>query len=249
MNNIDPLKMRTFPQPSQDTLIAFIYHTNRIERVPMNKKIIEDTLAQKEPNPYVEGHLRAITLVQQLAVDPDLLPKQVKNIFEFDEKFSWLKRLHRNIMRPIAELSTMTIDPELIRPSEVGNYRQSIKSIRSERDNRIVDIEMPGPLTIREHLKDWANNICSFHNNIRRTIDYGRYTNQDADAMIDKAYEANLQLCCIKPFTDGSNRLGRLVENLLRLNWGLPWKIIELDHKEQLLHDLRKMQEKYSKIL
>lgn len=246
MTNIDPTKMRVFPETSQDVLIAFIYHTNRIERIPMNKKIIEDTLYQKESNPYVEGHLRAITLVHQLAVDPDLLPNQVNTIFEFDDKFAWLKRLHRNIMRPIAEFGVMTLDNSLIHPNDVGAYRQSSKSIKSEQNNIIIDIEMPGPLTIREHLKNWANDLCSFHNKMKRTIEYGRYSKLDTEALIDKAYEANLKLCCIKPFTDGNNRLGRLVENLLRLNWGLPWKIIQIDDKEQLLNDLRKMQKQYS---
>ena len=245
MTELDPTTMRVFPEPSQDTLIAFIYHTNRIERIPMNKRDIEDAIAQREPNPYVEGHLRAITLVQQLAPDPKLLPERVNTIFEFDEKFPWLKRLHRNLMRPVAEFGVMTLDPSIIHPTDVGSYRQTAKSIRTERDNMIIDVEMPGPLTIREHLRDWANDLCSFHNDMRRTIEYGRYSDSDTEALVDKAYEANLKLSCIKPFTDGSNRTGRLVENLLRLNWGLPWKIISLDDKDQLLDDLRNMQSRF----
>ena len=245
MDQIDPTKMRTFPEPSQETLIAFMYHTNRIERIPMSKRVIEDTLTKKDTNPYIEGHLRAITLIQQLAVDPNLLPEKVNTVFDFDEKMPWLKRIHRNLMRPIAEYGIMTLDKSYIHINDVGSYRQVSKSIRSEKENVIVDVEMPGPLVIRELLVEWANDLCQFHNDMRRTIEYGRYSNEDTDKMVDKAYEANLKISCIKPFTDGSNRTGRLVENLLRLNWGLPWKIITLDEKEKLLDDLRTVQQRF----
>lgn len=211
----------------------------------MSKRVIDDTLAKREGNPYVEGHLRAITLVQQLAVNPNLLPERVDTVFDFDEKFPWIKRLHKNLMRPIAEFGVMALDPSYIHLNEVGVYRHSAKFIRTEKENAIIDVEMPDPLVLRELLRDWGNDLCQFHNEMRRTIEYGRYSDDDTEAFVNKAYEANLKISCIKPFTDGSNRLGRLIENLLRLNWGLPWKIITFDDKDSLLDDLRKMQARF----
>lgn len=238
---------RVFPNPDNDLLIAYIYHTHRIERIPMSKKTIEDTLAQRDPNPYVEGHLRAITLVLELAVKPDLIPETVTSIYDFDEKFGWLKRLHRNIMRPVAEHGQMLHDYSYIHPTQVAVFRDSEKSLTTERDGKIIEVEMPDPLKIRELLLAWSQDLCAFNQEHLRLINYGHYNNEEAEMLIQKAYEANLRISCIKPFSDGSNRLGRLVENLIRLNWGLPWRIISFERdKEQLLEDLRKMQREYS---
>lgn len=239
-------QQRSFPPPSQDTLIAYIYHTNRIERIPMDKRTIEAAINQKEPNPYVEGHLRAITLVQQLAPKTDLIPDQVTSIFDFDEKFSWLKRIHRNVMRPVAEYGAMMLDTSYIHPTEVGVYRQTHKSLkRHDQNQNLVTVEFPDPIFVRELLTEWAQDLCKFNNEMRHTIEYGRYSQDDVDQFVAKAYEANLKISCIKPFTDGSNRVGRLAENLLRLNWGLPWKIIKFDDKDELLDDLREMQSRF----
>lgn len=137
------------------------------------------------------------------------------------------------------------LDTSYIKITDVGSYRQSNKYIKTEKDGKLVDIEMPDPLYIREHLKNWANDLCQFHNDMKHTIEYGRYSEEETQTLVNKAYEANIKLCCIKPFIDGSNRLGRLVENAFRLNWGLPWKIITIDDKENLLDDLRDMQTRF----
>jgi hypothetical protein len=139
----------------------------------------------------------------------------------------------------------MMVDPSYIQPHEVGEMRQSEKIIISERNGTVESIPMPDPLNIMEHLLSWAQDLSNFHNEHRRLIDYGRYNDDDLSLLINKAYEANLRISCIKPFTDGSNRVGRLVENLLRLNWGLPWKVIVLDDKEKYIDDLRNMQKEY----
>lgn len=238
-------KQRIFPNPDQETLIAFIYHTHRLERIPMNKKSIEQAISKTEPNHFVEGHLRAINRVLQLAPQYDLIPNKIDNVFEFDDKFDWIKKIHQNIMKPIADFGQMTLDGSYIHHTNVGVYRQIPKSITTETEFQITKVDMPDPIVIRKLLTEWAEDICQFHNKMNRIIDFGRYADEDVELLIDKAYEANLRISCIKPFTDGSNRLGRLVENLLRLNWGLPWKIISEDNKEDLLEDLRNMQKNY----
>lgn len=237
---------RTYPNPAQESLIAFIYHTHRLERIPMSKKDIELAQSRSEPNHYVEGHMRAINRVLQLASNSELVPNKIDNVFEFDEHFGWIKQLHEHIMKPIAEFGRMTLDPDYIHHTNVGNYRQVPKVIITETEFQITRVDMPDPLIIRKLLSEWADDLCQFHNKMRRTIEIGRYSGEEVDLLLDKAYEANLRISCIKPFTDGSNRLGRLVENLLRLNWGLPWKIIAEDKKEILLDDLRNMQKNYS---
>jgi len=211
----------------------------------MSDKEIKHAISKTEPNPFVEGHLRAINRILSLASKPKLIPDQVDDVFDFDNKFQWIKKLHKDIMNPISEYGQMTLDESLIHYTNVGNYRQIPKSIKTETEFQIITIDMPDPIVIRKLLTEWAQDLCTFHNKMKRTIEIGRYSSEEVELLLDKAYETNLKISCIKPFTDGSNLLGRLKENLIRLNWGLPWKIIAENKKETLLEDLRNMQKNY----
>ena len=107
---------------------------------------------------------------------------------------------------------------------------------------------MPSPFEFTKHLEIWWNDIVEFHNKIKHKIEMPTlFEENDIKLLVDKAYETNLKICCIKPFIDGSNRVARLTENLFRLNWGLPWKIISSDHDEKLnyVDDIKKMQKNY----
>src|SRR5690606_4612074 len=46
-----PDTMRVFPDPSNDALIAFAYHSTRIERIPISRDDIDQTLAGSKVNP------------------------------------------------------------------------------------------------------------------------------------------------------------------------------------------------------
>lgn len=50
-------------------------------------------------------------------------------------------------------------------------------------------------------------------------------------------------LLCIHPFQDGNGRTSRLVLNMLRLRWGLPWLIIENRKKRLYYSRIRHTQE------
>lgn len=239
---------RVFPFPDENTIIAFVYHTNRLERIPMNKSIIDETLAKKDANPHVIGQMKSVSLIQMLATDPDLLPESVASVFELDSKFPWIKRLHRNLMNAEAEYGIQTLDSSYINPTDVGIYRQSEKTVQAHTSDMraVFNIPMPSPIEVREHVLQWARDLCEFNNKFRPIVESSRYDQDTAKALVNKAYEANLKWCCIKPFSDGSNRAGRLVENLLRFHWGLPMKIIKEDEKDKYLEDIRQMQHQYS---
>lgn len=241
-------KKRVFPFPDENTIIAFVYHTNRIERIPMNKHIINETLAKKDANPFVVGQMKCVSLIQMLATDPDLLPESVKSVFDLDNKFPWIKRLHRNLMNSVAEYGIQMLDKSYIQPVDVGIYRQSDKVVHAHTSDmrNVFPIPMPSPINVRDHVLHWAQDLCKFNNEYRPIVESSRYDADTAKALVDKAYEANLRFCCIKPFEDGSNRIGRLVENLLRFHWGLPMKIITEDDSDKYLEDIREMQHEYS---
>lgn len=241
-------KKRIYPFPNEDSIIAFVYHTNRLERIPMNKNIITETLQKKDANPHVVGQMKCMSLIQTLATDPDLLPSSVNSIYDIDNKFPWIKRLHRNLMNAEAEYGMQTLDARYIKPADVGIYRQNEKSISAHSDDmrNVFQIPMPSPIVVRDHLLDLLKDLCQFNNEYRPIVESSRYDGDTAEALVNKAYDINLRLCCIKPFEDGSNRFARLVENLLRFNWGLPIKIITEDDKDKYLEDMREMQHQYS---
>lgn len=230
-----------FPSPSADTLTAFAYHSTRIERIPLSKQDIDQTLAGTKVNPFFEGQLKVCDLSLMLAANPDLIPpNQPANWQNSLQQLAFLQQYHRNLMNSIARYGIQMEDPTLIKPSQVGEWRDERKWV--------VDREMPSPIMVPHHLHDWWTDLIDFHNRYREKIEMPQLLDEeDLKALADKAYEANLKLCCIKPFVDGSNRLGRIIENLLRLNFGLPWKVIrhEDEYKLPYIDDIQKMQGQY----
>jgi len=223
---VDNARMRTFPEPDQEMLIAYIYHTHRLDRIPMDRARIEKTLGKTDSDPYVAGHLRAITLVLQLAEDETLL-KECPNRFQLEASIGWLKRLHRNIMRPIAELGLQAEDATVIHPSDIGVFRSQEYIHRSAFGN----FQAPNPYDIPELLYKWNNRVVKVQNENLNTIQYGMYSQEEGGELANQCKKLSLELFAIRPFEDGNSATSRLVENLLRLHWGLPWKIIA--HKSE----------------
>ena len=213
--------MRTFPEPDQETLIAYIYHTHRLDRIPMDRSKIEKTLGKTETDPYVAGHLRAITLVLQLAAEDGLLV-ECPNRFQLEPSVGWLKRIHRNVMRPIAELGLVAEDATVIHPSDVGVFRTQDYTHRSAFGN----FQAPNPYDIPELLCDWINRAVKVEKENLNTIEYGMYSQEEGGELANQCKKLSLELYAIRPFEDGNSATSRLIENLLRLHWGLPWKII-----------------------
>jgi hypothetical protein len=235
--------MRRFPETSKDTLVAFAYHSTRIERVPLNKQNIDETLSGSNINAWLSGQLTCINLVTEYARNEEFIPRQTLPHTTIPE-LEWMKRIHVNLMKPVAQRGEMTDDTSLIKIQQVGRWREERHFIRGITEG----IEMPSPFDVPKHLHAWWTDIVDFHNQFREKINSPHlFENNDISILVDKAYETNLKICCIKPFIDGSNRVARLVENLFRLNWGLPWKGISSDDKEKLdyVDDIKEMQKKY----
>lgn len=233
--------MRVFPDPSNDALIAFAYHSTRIERIPISRDDIDQTLAGSKVNPYLEGQFKACDLIRILAPDENFIPATPPVSWQVClDQLYFLRRIHRNLFRTVAEHGLLTDDRTVIPLNQVGEWRDERKWVANK--------EMPNPIMVPHHLYDWWTDLIEFHNQYRQKIEMPQLLEEDdIKALADKAYETNLKLCCIKPFSDGSNRVARVTENLLRLNWGLPFKIIrhEDEFKLPYIDDIRAMQEKY----
>jgi len=233
--------MRIFPDPSNDALTAFAYHSTRIERIPISRQDIDQTISGTKVNPYIEGQMKAANLLLLLAPDEKLIPATLPHSWQQTlEQITFLKKFHLNLFKRVAEHGIITLDPDIIQLKNVGEYRDERKWV--------IHQEMPSPIMIPHLLHDWWSDLIAFNIQYSPKIDAPiLLEDSDIKALVDKAYETNLKLCCIKPFVDGSNRVARCIENLLRLNWGLPLKIIrhEDEYKMPYIDDIKAMQKNY----
>lgn len=235
--------MRKFPNPHINTLKSYVVHTNLLERLPSNMSIVEKAIKEGKENgdPYATGQFSAINyILRNLLSNDDLLPNSKLLVSEQSsfEKTEWIRTLHSLQMTPIRLHLEKMLDPTAPLPHHIGSYRFFKKVLGTRM--------MPNPTSIKKHMHELLLSICSFNESIDQKIKNPfMLSKMDLQTISDICYETNLKICCIKPFEDGSNRIARLVENALRLYWGLPWKIIQIEDKDKYLSDIFEMQKKY----
>lgn len=240
MNDEIPLTdfdLRHFPAVSEDEKTEFILFTNKFERINLTKEaIITDIVQPSKASPAVSGQYRAINLILQMATNPNLLPSH-KNITKttIDKHFPWLKLLHKNVMydffRRGEQLHNFIDYPN---DKDIGVYRYETKILGSRK--------MPDPEYIKTLLAEAYLEYLTVYHKYQDSISNPRMLEaKDWKKLGDAAYQFNLHVCCIKPFKDGSNRVARLAENLLRLNVGLKFRTF--DDTKDLLSDIWKLQD------
>lgn len=212
---------RYFPDISEDERINFILHSNDFERITMKfEEIQSQLLIPTKGKPAVQGQKRCLEYVIDLASNPDLMPpaNQITPA-KFDKLFSWFPYFHKNLMydfsRKGEELLNQIDYPHL---SELGTYRNEDKSL----GHRV----MPRPDQIKPLLAKAFTRYCKTYDTYREGFSNPRLIETHDWKILEQAtHRLGLDICCIKPFQDGSNRIARLVENLTRLNVGLKFKI------------------------
>ncbi len=235
--------MRIFKQPSKDDLIAFAFHSTRIERIPVSSQQIDNTLSGGDPHPSLEGQLKCLNLILQLAPNPNLLPESSSCAYDSLNHLSFMKRLNLNLLKAEC-LHAEKFGQDYFPISKIGQWREERKFYHTLKGQ----IEAPSPFNISNLLHDWFSNLLEFHNSMKPKLDSPHLlTKDDITSLSKKAREANLKICCIKPFARGSNRTARLVENLLRLNWCLPLKTIrhEDEYKLPYIDEIENMRQNY----
>jgi hypothetical protein len=222
-----------FPMPHRHTLFEFIFHSTHLEHIYLSLNEISQTFDKKDYSAYAAGHFSAINFgLTKLSADP-MWP--VSNALQFASEskalgyLQWLKDLHKKLMLPIAEQGDpLAVDGQNITPPDCGNYRTQPRLIGFNR-------RLPKPTCIPKLLHLWLSDLGRFHLQLPKTLKPSKDTISQTTT---KAYQLGLQLQCIKPFIDGSGRVSRLVENFLRLRWGLPWKIISKDESLPYVQDI-----------
>jgi len=118
--------------------------------------------------------------------------------------------------------------------SELGIYRTEEKTL----GHRL----MPAPEQVKPLLANAFQDYCKTYDKYRDDFCNPRLIEMhDWKALEVAAHKLALRICCIKPFNDGSNRISRLVENLLRLNTGLKFKVYT--DKNTYLKEIQELQD------
>ena len=234
-----------YPTPNEALLFNFIHHSNALEHINVPIDDIVQTKNRTGFNPAAAGHFKALAYIFRDLLTNDRWP--CNHVVEFENpakshtNLYWLREIHKRLMEPFtgdpAEAGvkpmpkgaltdavargTTTVNRTLDRSSgmninDCGNYRLTPHVVGGYR-------QMPSPILIQPLLHKWFAKLGTFHLSVRDKVAHPD-TNTLAQCVQMADYLA-LQIQTIHPFVDGSARVSRLVENALRLRWGIPWKI------------------------
>jgi hypothetical protein len=229
--------------PDIKEVIEYIILTNRADHIEITNDDVQKAMKKIHPiNPYVEGHFKAFNFAQQLADSPDFPAKDMSLLTNQHTSHTclyWLRELHILMMYPIAQFgknnSTQT-GQYFIKNHEVGTYRVTPKML--------AFAPAPPPETIPQLLHLWLRDITELDHEIKDKVDnpYG-LTQSQGNRLFDKLDESCLFLSCLQPFEDGNNRIAKLVENVLRLRWRMPWRTIYGVENDTFIRKLTAYQE------
>lgn len=228
---------RYFPEISEDEKINFIVYSNEFERIFMKFEQVQSFLLipQKAP-PAVQGQMRLLNLAFELAQNPELIPKASKiNSSSFNNLFPWFTKLHKNLMYDFSRKGEELLNEvDYPKTEELGTFRQENKKLGSRL--------MPVPSSIKDLLSQSFKEYSLVYDKYREDLYSPRAIEHSDWLLIEKAaHKTALSICCIKPFQDGSNRVARVVENLLRLNTGLKFRIFT--DKNLFLNEIWELQD------
>ena len=102
----------------------------------------------------------------------------------------------------------------------------------------------PQPDLIPKLMHNWLLEIATLNEEVINNLDrLYAITKEKAHQMEKTTHQASLFISTVQPFTYANNRLGRLVENTLRLHWHFPWKPCGPGHDyDQYVKDLVEFQ-------
>ena len=216
---ITDFNRRWFPELTDENKKQFIINTHAFDRISISEDTYHSAImTPSKADANVAGHLRAINLIVELAKNPQLLPLKHITTNEFDNTFSWFKRLHKNILYNLAVIGKQIKDSQDY-PSEqsLGVFRQ--------RDKIFAQHKACDPNKITLLLTNTFNNYTKVYTRYHDTLAFPSGMEANDWRKLERAAQTVcLDICAIQPFDDASNRVARLTENLLRLNVGLKFK-------------------------
>ena len=223
-----------YPQPQKVDLDLFIIETNSYADIPLTLAELTQTFTKQANHPGASGHFAAIAYGFKLIQSnfPYKHPLDYSDEPHADRALYWLRELHAKLTKPIAKYAEFTLNfDSYMRDGDCGQYRLVDATIG-------LDRHMPPPTAIKPLMAGWYIDLCKFHSAVQPFLERTGDIDPYIDKLVKYAEKAATQLCCIHPFIDANGRSARLVENLLRLRWGLPWKPIKPGRKQEYVNKI-----------
>jgi hypothetical protein len=227
--------------PIQD-LSLFIFQTHDVEKVKVAPVEVQELIKQgtkhPKPNPYVVGHFEAINYIIKQG-DTDDFPikdsRLISSWYTSDEQLHWLRKIHSLMTFPIAR----NINPEWLEDTkkcaqhECGVYRDKRATLAFS--------YAPNHEDIPKILHVWFKQLIDIHERVKDNLDNPHGISQgDAKAMYEFTDQTGLLFPNLLAFGYGNNRLGRLVENLIRLKWHMRWKAAPSGVYDDYVRDIQR---------
>lgn len=202
--------------PKPQEIVSWIYQTHHLERIELSMQDVNQTLQTKTKNPYADGHLKALGYVFNQLIDNFIpLPIQCLTPDKSITYLYFLKEIHKKMMLPLCMHPVFSDDPNIVIPSTVGQFRQSNAS------NTFCEAPTPNLIVPILHL--WLKELADLHDRIgKRTTKPFQITAQEAKQLLDFSHNSVLLFSTVQPFQNANNKLGRIVELLLRAQWRFP---------------------------
>ncbi len=226
------------PFPPHEQPYAFVYWTHNLERIDVKMPEIQSAHQgrAKIPNPYADGHFAALGFAYNHLLDKDYFPAKLSNISDpnkAEAALFWLKDLHKAMLTPVVNraIATEQEDQNIVLMHHLGKYRT-------------VDVPLstrmaPHPELIKPILHQWLRDVAGVHDRLgakARKV-YGLKP-QEAKELSDTAQMTKMLFSVVQPLSYANNRFGRLLENILRLQWRLPWKDLSKNDYEKFVQQL-----------
>jgi len=196
---VDMCPMRPYPPPSKDVLTAFIYHSVQLERLPITFGDISRSMTLKETDADMiprRWSLQSINHVLKIAKEDNLL-----------KDLEWTKTLHKMLFEPIVRHEWITASDQSFPPTAVGTYRLTEKFIGTPVCPTVPNTPLMEEL--RQKLVKLDQRLATKMTNRRLLTPDDLMTSEQPPTWPTSTSVASTLL-------DGSNRVGRLVENCLR---------------------------------
>lgn len=217
--------------------------THSLERIDLKMAEIQNTYQgkMKIPNPYADGHFKALSFAYHHLIDKDYFPAKDQGTLtdksKSDAALFWLKDLNKTLLHPLTNHPVMLSqeDANVVLAHQIGKYRQNEMAL----SNRMA----PHPSLIPSLLHLWLRDFAGVHHRLnKKAATAFSLSPQEAKELSNFAHHTLLFFSSVQPFQSANNRTGRLLENILRLQWRLPWKPLNKEEYEKFIAELENYQ-------
>lgn len=207
--------------PTQEEMLNFTVSQNTLDKITLEYFDVLNTYNGKSNNSYAYGHLAAFKFIFMELIGKPNFPVQDPSsmkLYNLEKHIWWLKRINFMIFEPLTKNPTLKDNENIPKKYQLGVWRQ-------EPTTNLYSIA-PEPSLIPKIMYNWLKDISLVNKIILEKIDNPIDLDQNLAKKIPAiCYEQSFFFSSVQPFIFGNNQMGRWMENILRWQWKMPFKI------------------------